>query len=452
MAKYPLLWVGLLAIVLRVLITMALWDNAPMGSDAHYYMVDAISYSQHFVPEKAPFWPPGNPLLLAAVFTLTGPSEAAARVLMIALSVLAVVLSMRFARHFSPDPGVAVRTGLLAALYGPSVLLTGQSYSQHLATLCLLAVADQGWEAIRRPRLAPFLWAGLALGVGILTRPSVASLTPVLVVYLLLAVRIAHREGNMPKVRRLFLGAGAAFIVSAALLTPVLLFNHAHDAGWVISTNNERNFFLGNNPYTPNYKTSHLAQRLRGELDPQAREYLDRIYAEPNPRRAMLHESLAYISSHPGTTFIRTLNRFLAFWGFDYLASRHLQKLHGWGKWGLAAALLWEAGSYLSVMLLAAAGWWFASRDGSPWIGGWLLWLIFFYLIPYAISFSGGTYHFPVMGLLFPFAGLALSGFLTPDGRRRLRRQVVGRKAFWVFVLVILAIQVQYAYYAVVYL
>lgn len=29
------------------------------------------------------------------------------------------------------------------------------------------------------------------------------------------------------------------------------------------------------------------------------------------------------------------------------------------------------------------------------------------YQAPYLIAFSGGTYHFPVMGLLWPFAALA---------------------------------------------
>lgn len=212
----------------------------------------------------------------------------------------------------------------------------------------------------------------------------------------------------------------------------------------VLSTNNERNFFLGNNPYTPDYKTGHLAQRSLAELDPDARQYLESFYRRPDKRSAMRAEATRFIRENPWRTLRRTFNRGLAFWGFDYLASRIHQQHLGWGRGVLLLLLTFEAGSYLLVMALAV----FAitcARDAMDMrLLGALLFLVAAYQAPYLVAFSGGTYHFPVMWLVLPIAGV---------GMHQLVQQIRGSesrsgRALLLFVLLLAAfaaVQGQYA-------
>jgi len=77
----------------------------------------------------------------------------------------------------------------------------------------------------------------------------------------------------------------------------------------------------------------------------------------------------------------------------------------------------------------------------------WLLGLVAAYEVPYAVAFSGGAYHFPVVPLLVPFAAAALSRLVEEgvDGVRSLLATKGARVALAVFA----AVQVQYAWYAV---
>jgi hypothetical protein len=77
----------------------------------------------------------------------------------------------------------------------------------------------------------------------------------------------------------------------------------------------------------------------------------------------------------------------------------------------------------------------------------WLLGLVAAYEAPYAIAFSGGAYHFPVVPLLVPFAAMAVTRALErgSDGVGKLLSTKGTRVALAVFA----AVQVQYAWYAV---
>jgi hypothetical protein len=73
-----------------------------------------------------------------------------------------------------------------------------------------------------------------------------------------------------------------------------------------------------------------------------------------------------------------------------------------------------------------------------------LLLLAAAYQAPYAVAFSSGTYHHPVMGLLFPLAGLALASWRDPEGAlARARRS----RGFWAAAVLLVALQIEYAYH-----
>ncbi len=375
-------------------------------------------------------------MALAAGFAIFGQSLAVARGLTVGMSAGCVALTALLARELA-GARVARIAGWISALYVPSVALSGQTYAQHLAALCLAALAYFGLRALRKRRLLDFAIAGVALGLGCLTRPSMSSVVPILVIAW---AATAHRE---PVARRpLAIGAAAAACVALAFVLPAQVHNARSGAGWTTATNNERNLFLGNNPYTPDYKTSHLGQRALTQLSPDARSYLESMYARPDPRSAMLGEAVGYMARHPGRTAWRTLNRATSFWGFDYLATREIQTWHGWGTRSTLPLLALEAGNYLAVAALALVALIGLRRVGD---GGWRTWLVALalaYEVPYTLAFSGGTYHFPVMPLVMPMAAVAIAH--AEEVRARLERN----RAVWLALGAFVLLQAQYAYHA----
>ena len=426
---YSLLWFGLLGAM-------------PMVDDAADYMAEAQRLAAQFPASfsKAFYWPPGTALTLAL---LTWPVDVelwAVRLVTLIASALVVVAIRALTSTLTSDARTVDITTLLALLYPPAVLMSGQSYSYAFAHLWLVLMAWallQGWM---QRRFSLFALAGFAFGLGALTRPSMLSLAlPLAACAALAAWRRWGRDA----------GWGTASLVRAAalfgapvvvVLAPVVYANNSFGAGPVLSTNNERNFFLGNNRYTPNYKTGHYAWRNLDEIEPEVRDYLLSIYEGPQKRRRMKEEALAYIRTHPGTTLWRTANRIRAFWGFDYVMSRQIAKFYSLK--GVAALLLLavEAGGYLLVMCAFIVGL-FHGWDVLAARAGFLLALVVGYQIPYTISFASGLYHFSVMGLLLPFSGAGLRFLFTKGAWRRLNPWV------WAALALLVLVQAEYAYH-----
>lgn len=464
--RWPLCGVLFAALLARVLVAFGLLGGMPLYSDARSYADEAAALLAHFPPAKPFYWPPGNGLVLAAgQLALGWPAGSIAgdlfaiRLTLVLLSLLSVLLLVLLTARVA-GPRIGLLTGLLAALYPPSVMLAGQSYSQHLAALCLLGVAYSGLRGVLEPdtsatgRIGHLALIGLWLGLGTLTRPSMLSIGPVL-----LGIGVWGLWRLRGGTARLALAAGGlvAVLVAGAWIAPVLRHNHALGAGYTISTNNERNFFLGNNPYTHPYKTSHLGQRHLSQLPPDVRAYLQEMYQRPDARAEMKREALAFIKAHPALTAQRTLSRIRSYWGFDYIASRVIQGYLGVGMAGLLPLLALEAGGYVALMLLAFVG--ICCLSGRT-LGGasgriagapalWLVGLVVWYQVPYMIAFSGGTYHFPGVWLLMPFAGLALGALL--DGSRRAAALTAMRRSKWLWAawILFLLVQVEYAFYAI---
>ncbi len=430
-------WVTLVsaAVGVRAFVAFGLLGGMPMVSDAREYFELGSRFARGDVG-GAFYWPPGESVALAVGFAAFGSSLVVARALTIAASAGTVVFSALLAGELAGERARRA-AGWLAALYAPSVLLCGQTYAQHLAALCLAALAYFGLRAAREGRPLMFALAGIALGVGTLTRPSMGSLVPVLVVAWGGA---ALRERSTRST--VVAGAVLAACVALACVAPAYVHDERAGSGWTVSTNNERNLFLGNNPYTPDYKTSHLGQRSLDELDAETRQYLSAFYDRKDSRAAMEHEAVAYMVLHPYRTAVRTFNRVTSFWGFDYLASREIQRWRGWGARATLPLLAIEGGSYLALATLALVSLFALRGTGDPGWRTWLLALALVYELPYALAFSGGTYHFPVMPLLVPLAAVALAR--PAETWRRARRS----HTTWVALAAFAVIQGQYAYYA----
>ncbi len=180
--------------------------------------------------------------------------------------------------------------GWIAAFYPPMILLTGWSRAENVAMFFLLAFAGLAIMACRNgggsswKQLATWFAAGCSLCFATLTRPSSPSILVLgaigLIVFLLIRrVRpsLFQTVGDGSWKIRLWCGPG----VSAGLFgvhRACPLAQRLSGVGWSLSTNNQINYLLGNNPYTPHYKTWHLGESRA--MSPQFRAYLSRFSDE----------------------------------------------------------------------------------------------------------------------------------------------------------------------------
>jgi len=437
-------WVSLIAaaVSLRALVNLVFLGSMPLVSDAASYAESAQDILAHFPGSRAYYWPPGMPYVLAAAYALFGTGMVVARLTTMLVDVLTVVAVTALAFTVLPDSRAARLTGWIAACYPPAIMMSGQPYAQQLAMLCLVVIASGLLLGFRRHRWGFFALAGAALGWGSLARPSMMSVGGVLGVLWVLLLGRSLRLGATERIRILSTGAVAFLLAAIVCVLPAMRHNASHGEGWTISINNEKNFFLGNNPYTPHYKTFHIGQRDLDALEPAARAYQQRFRERPDGRRAMMQEALRYIAAHPLITLWRTLNRIRAYWGFDYVMSRQIQRSFDLDLWGLCLLLSVEAGGYVVLMILALVGLLRAWRAGAMSGGGLVVLLILAYYAPYTLAYSGGTFRFPVMGLLMPFAGAGLWYALSHW------RELARDRGVWVVLTLFGLIQVEYAYHA----
>src|SRR5262249_39079650 len=134
-----------------------------------------------FPGDESFYWPPGTALVLLGGYSVLGESIIVARAITLLVGVATVVLVSLLARLVTRSERAQRFTWILATFYPPAVMLTPQCYSQHFAALFLLAVAYFGGRALQEGRILWSALAGLALGAGCLTRPSMLALVPIVV-------------------------------------------------------------------------------------------------------------------------------------------------------------------------------------------------------------------------------------------------------------------------------
>ncbi|MFL5911737.1 MAG: hypothetical protein ACJ768_14330 [Gaiellaceae bacterium] len=168
-----LLGVGLCALVVRVLyVVIVLRHYAPVSDALHYHtLAAAIGDGRGVVhefpfgyPHATAFRPPLYPLLLGAVYAVTGPKLGAAEALNVVLGTAVVVLAAITARRLAGRTAGVV-TGIVTAVYAPLVFNDGPPLSEPLGLLLLLAIT-----LLLLDRRAA--WAGAASGLLVLTRAS----------------------------------------------------------------------------------------------------------------------------------------------------------------------------------------------------------------------------------------------------------------------------------------
>jgi len=438
----------ILAVGVRVLVSQVFLGDMPLVNDAVEYARFASELASGMYDDQAYYWPPGTSMIFSVFYQLFGSSLFVTQLFILLVEIASVVLVVLIGAQFIESKSAVRFSGYLYALYTPAIMLSGQLYSHHVAGLCVLAVAYFGVRALKDKKNIYFLVAGLFLGLGILTRPSMMALVPVLFFIIIVSSIFSKDPLDNLDVKRLVFSFVIFVTGVLVMVVPVLQHNHEAGAGWTVSTNNERNFFIGNNKYTPNYKTWHFASRPDlDDLDAEVREYFLSLYEKTNTRDAFKEEAINYIIENPGVTIIRTLNRARAFWGFDYVMSREIQKYYDLGSLDLIPLVLIESGAYFIVMVLVLVGLCCYWKNINNRFGWWLLLLVLAYEAPYVLAFSNGFYHYPVIPLLMPFAGLAIRYRLAHYRASGLAGVIPNNKIFLVAFVVFVLIQIEYGYY-----
>jgi 4-amino-4-deoxy-L-arabinose transferase-like glycosyltransferase len=427
------------AAVVRIVVVFGALHALPLVSDAGQYARQGETMLHHFPGPPVYYWPPGQSLFLLPFYLVFGTGAAVAKAASILLDLAVVSLTVLLAARLLRDRRAVVLSGWLAALFPSVVLMSGQPYSFALTAACLLATALLLLVAYERRRSLLVGLAGLPYGFALLVRPSVVSVAVALVALLVITGRAAPR-------RWLALGATGFVLVASAVVIPAMAHNARHHQGWTVSTANEQNFWLGNNRYTPNYKTWDLGQHPTSSFAPEVSRYLDRFgigHPSKRQRSAMRHEAWSYVKSHPGTTAYRTFNRVQAFWGFDYTMSTDIRDSLGLSQAAVLPLLALEAGAYWLVVVAAIVALLFARERMRIGRIGYVLALVGAFQLTYAVAYAAGRWHIPILEFVFPLAAAgAVWTLSTPNAWHVVRRS----RGLWLALLVFVAVQAGYAY------
>lgn len=379
-----------IGLILRIATAIVLAPQ-PLVSDAKVYHDNAVLllHGETYAPQ----WPPGLSFYLVPFYALFGESEVVSRFAMIGFHVLFAGLLYLVMSELVSRWSANV-AGLAFAVY-PSFIYHSVTPVTHLpAAVCLLALVWLVQRFARREWVIPAALAtGLVLGGFALLRPNAMLFLALVPAYVL----VRYRR---------WLGAALPVLVAVAMIWSWNAKASAMAGRPVmINTAHALNLFIGNNPYTPLYRTwwysAHQPNdagvpagyaRLYGQIKDQPAEQQDKLFRQ---------EAVQHVMNHPGLALFRSVNRFRCFFGFDtytgafLVKAYHLPLLAGMGLVAVDALVYLPIMGLLLIYLFGCKG-----VAGYGRLCGLVLVPVAAYALPHWIAFSHPTYHLPIVPLL----------------------------------------------------
>jgi len=372
-----------LALAVRLVFIVATPGYTPRHDDRDYDrlacgLVAGKGYTRHGPPTKekacsdgptgppTAFRPPGFPMFLAAVYTVSEPLGvdrwlaarlAQAVVGTIVVALLGLVAWQLFGRR------TALAAMALGAVFPPAIVLGGSLLTETLFCALMLA-AIAAVLADRRAGGAPrwLVLAGVLCGLAVLTRSN----APALIIPLLVAVAGAGERPRRARIGRAAALAGIAVLVVA----PWTIRNAAQLDGFAPVSTEAGSALAG----TYNDRARQDSRRP-GVWRPPARlrelrPTLDGVrHDEPAEQRALVRRSLRYMADHPGyvvSVGARNLWRLTGLAGADW--SHFSVSTLSLPRWTGELSVV----GFLAYLVLAVAGaFTTAARSAPRW-----LWLI----------------------------------------------------------------------------
>jgi 4-amino-4-deoxy-L-arabinose transferase-like glycosyltransferase len=399
------------------LAALLLLSAFPLASDAVDYHETALRLlsGEHF----APYWPPGLPCYLLLFYKLFGASAFVARACMLPFYLAFSVLLYAYVKEIGSTRAANLAV-LVFALYPTYIHLSVEPTTQFPVAACLVAIAFLVTTIVcRKASWGTVIALGLVLGWVTLIRPSSGFLLVAAPLYLWLRTKSLKNAVVSLVIATVVVGA---WLVKAHELTGrFVMINYA----------NSKNLFIGNNPYTPLYKTWWFGSHKAGEVEVPAAYTAMKEEITRNPPdvqdRLYKEKAISYIQSRPDLFLIRTVNRIRAYFAFDTFTGSFLTTwYHMSRKVGLSVIGL-DALFYTFVMFVALVML-FGFRNGLrlPEHAQIAVGIVVLYAVPYFLSFAHPVYHFPVVPLFGALAAALAAPLLgTP-------RSVVSREIGWV--------------------
>ncbi|MES2390777.1 MAG: hypothetical protein V4555_03990 [Acidobacteriota bacterium] len=394
-SRRRLVAVTLCVTVVRVLL-LELTRRVPFPNDAVDYvdMANRLVSGQHFIP----YSPPGVPLFLA-IFAAISSSPVVLRACMLIFWLLASWAFWRLMCALRME-SCAWLLWLVWSLLPDSMLMSIEPLSQIAMTALLLVALSSVIRITRGGGALDFWLLGLSLGAAALTRPSAL---PLILVLPLIAVWKSRRWAP----------AAASVLLAFALVGAWMLHVHHTTGHAIINSSNSKNLFYGNNPWTPDYKTWYFGSHAKGDDETEFLEYqvvMRQVEALKPLEASARFQALARheILTHPLRFAWRTSNRVRCFWGFDTFAGSQVVG-HHWMHLPLAPIII-AAEAFVYLVLLLPAVYWLARARGDFWRHQEAIALattIILYALPYWLSMSHPTYHFPVFPLVVVLGAIA---------------------------------------------
>lgn len=415
--------VGLLALLVQALQYHWLADDPSVTGpiiDGREYHAEAVRLAQGGPAPPLPHWQ--SPLfawLLAATYKLLEPRPAVGLVAQAAMVVVATQALVAVARTVLPSRAV-LAVGAAAALYGPLLFFSSQLIAAPLdAATALVALL----VAVRSSAASPawvHLAQGLALGVAVAARGTVAPFA------LFLAWRVVQARATLtPPGALARLGALAAGVFAG--LAPVGLSTWQRYGRWSLSTANAGvNLFVGNNSDV----AATTAIRPGWRWDDLTFEPARQGIVEPFAQSSFFTDRAVAWAAHHPYAFVRALVLKLADTLHGGEIARNLDPYGALGRTPLTGALLWQHGlrfPFGLVLPLAVVGAASALRRAEgPARDVWRTLVAFVALnaLGIALFFPSGRYRLALaLALLVPAAEgvrVAVDGWRTRTFDRRL--------------------------------
>ncbi|HJM56051.1 MAG: hypothetical protein CMJ98_12790 [Planctomycetes bacterium] len=310
-----LVFIGLLALVLRVLHVLAMGESpyfaAPAMDEAyHADWARALVAGETF--QEGPFFrAPLYIWFLAAVQKVFGVGYLAPRLVQAALGVVTTVLTHRIASHLF-RPLAAHLSAFLVATSWVLVHFDSQLLIPTLAIPLNLMALLLSLRASRDLTARSGVLAGLAWGVASLARPNVLLFVPCLAFWL---HRNARSSGRV--------GSRVALLLLASTLVPILpvtVYNRVVGGDWVlISSQAGVNLWIGNNPVSDG--STAIVPGTRGgwwegfhDAVALAEEAQGRALAPSEVSSHYVGLALDWIGREPGAALSHMLWKLRLFW------------------------------------------------------------------------------------------------------------------------------------------
>ena len=365
------------ALALRLVIVVELRDTAlyrtPELDSIEYFSWAQQIASGDFSWPAAPSHGPGYPFFLALLLFVTR-STLGAQLVQAVMGATTCVLIALIARRVANDRAALIG-GLFAAVYGPLALIDVSILAEGLFIFLLCATL------LLLHTRANLFFAGTALGLAIITRPTAAILLPLFAWYLW------RRE---PRTRVLLFVASTLYPV-----LPVMVHNVATTGDLLaIQSGSGMNFYIGNSPLHDGTAWARPGggwDWLRGQA------WRAGIRGAAGEDRYYYSYTFDEMHSAPGKWFMLALRKLV--W---LTQTEEIRDSHSFDFFLMRARVLGIAARMSVLLPFALFGIWLSRRS--------LPWIVTAYLMAMTSTVVflviGMRYRLPITPALFVFAGI----------------------------------------------